>query len=207
MSFRYGLRGKFLSWLNGTRVALTEARRSEMLPLTRLAFSALIALSAAGCATLNVSSHVERGVDFAQFRTWDWGQADALPTGDPRLDNNAIFNDQLQGAIERSLATKGFARAASGDKADLLVHYHANINQRFQVNEPDVNCVPGPCQASVIEYEQGTLVLDVVDTRTDKIVWRGWAQGSVQGVIDNQDLLEKKVNEAVSKMLARFPAE
>jgi hypothetical protein len=29
----------------------------------------------------------------------------------------------------------------------------------------------------------------------------------VQGVIDNQELLEKKVNEAVSKMMARFPAE
>jgi hypothetical protein len=178
-----------------------------MLTLTRLAFSTLLAAGLMGCATMSVSSHVERGVDFQQFRTWDWGQADALPTGDARLDNNPIFNDQLQGAIERALAMKGFARAASGSQADLLVHYHANINQRFQVNEPDVNCVAGGCQASVIEYEQGTLVLDIVNTRTDKVVWRGWAQDSMQGVIDNQDLLEKKVNEAVSKMLARFPAQ
>jgi hypothetical protein len=178
-----------------------------MLTLKRLAAVTLLGLGVTACATLSVSSHVERGVDFSQFRTWDWGQADALPTGDPRLDNNQVFNDQLQGAIEKALAGKGFARAAEGASADLRVHYHANINQRFMVNEPDVNCVAGNCQPSVIEYEQGTLVLDVVNTRTDKVVWRGWAQGSIQGIIDNQDLLEKKVNEAVAKMMARFPAE
>ncbi len=178
-----------------------------MLFVKRFAAIALFTLGAAGCASMNVSSHVERGVDFTQFRTWDWGQADALPTGDPRLDNNQSFNDHLQGAIEKAMATHGYARAPRGGKADLLVHYHSNINQRFMVNEPDVNCIPGNCQPSVIEYEQGTLVLDVVDAKTDKVVWRGWAQDSMQGIIDNQDRLEKKVDEAVSKMLVQFPAK
>ncbi len=173
--------------------------------LTRLAAATLLALTASGCMTMNVASHFERGANFSQFRTWDWGQADALPTGDPRLDNNSFFNDHLQGAVEKALAGRGFARALQGSKADLLVHYHANINQRFQVNEPDVNCTPGNCQASTIEYEQGTLVIDMVDTRTDKVVWRGWAQDSVQGVIDNQDRMDRKIDEAVSKMFGRFP--
>ena len=176
-----------------------------MLTVKHLAALVLLTLGAAGCASMSVASHVERGVDFTQFRTWDWGQRDALPTGDPRLDNNQFFNDQLQGAIEKALAVHGYARAPQGGKADLLVHYHANINQRFMVNEPDVNCTPGNCQPSMVEYEQGTLVLDVVNATTDKVVWRGWAQDSVQGIIDNQDLLTKKVNEAVSKMMAEFP--
>jgi hypothetical protein len=177
-----------------------------MVTLKRLAAIALVAAGAAGCVSMSVASHVERGVDFSQFRTWDWGQADALPTGDPRLDNNTVFNDQLQGAIEKALATKGYLRAPAGGQADLVIHYHANVNQRFNVNEPDVNCTPGNCQPSVIEYEQGTLVLDVMDPKTNKIVWRGWAQDSLQGIIDNQDRLEQKVNEAVSKMMALFPA-
>jgi len=50
---------------------------------SRLAALALLALVPVGCATMNVSSHVERGVDFAQYKTYDWGPADALPTGDP----------------------------------------------------------------------------------------------------------------------------
>ncbi len=52
--------------------------------LGELATLILSALALAGCATMNVSSHVERGVNFAQYRTFDWGPADALPTGDPR---------------------------------------------------------------------------------------------------------------------------
>ena len=71
-----------------------------MVTLKRLAAIALVAAGAAGCVSMSVASHVERGVDFSQFRTWDWGQADALPTGDPRLDNNTVFNDQLQGPFD-----------------------------------------------------------------------------------------------------------
>ena len=87
------------------------------------------------------------------------------------------------------------------------MHYHANISQRFEVNGVDREhgyCYEN-CEPKVIEYEQGTLVIDVVDTHTNKVVWRGWAQDSVQGMIDNQDQMEKKINEAVTKMMKEFP--
>lgn len=176
-----------------------------MTRLMRFAALALLALGLTGCATMNVASHVERGADFSQFRTWDWGKPDALPTGDARLDNNTFFIDHLQGAVEKAMAGHQLARVPEGGKADLLVHYHANINQRFQVNEPDGNCMPPDCRASVIEYEQGTLVIDVLDARTERLLWRGWAQDSVQGILNNQDRMEREINEAVTKMFARFP--
>jgi hypothetical protein len=177
--------------------------------LKRFALGAvvLLAVTASACVSMSVSSHFERGADFSRLRTWDWGQPDGLPTGDPRLDNNAFFTDHLQGAVEKSLATRGFARVPAGTTPDVLVHYHANISQRFEVNEPDVNCSPGDCRASVIDYEQGTLVLDMIDARTNKLLWRGWARDSVEGVIDNQDRMERQITEAVTKMFARFPTE
>ena len=174
--------------------------------LERFALLAAAALMLSACATMNVSSYVERGVDFAQFRTWDWGPADALPIGDPRLDNNPFFKDYFEGAVEKQLAVRHFEKSTSGSP-DLLIHYHANIGQRFDVNSVDRQngyCY-ADCQPSVIEYEQGTLVLDVVDTRTNRVVWRGWAQDSVEGVIDNQDRLARQLNEAVAKMMERFP--
>lgn len=170
----------------------------------RLATLVFIAVAAAGCVTMSVSSHLEPGTDFTTFRTWDWGVADALPTGDPRLDNNAIFKDYLEGVLEKSLAERGLQRAAPGAKADLLVHYHASVNQRVLVNENE-GCRGDNCRPSVIEYEQGTLVIDVMNAMTEKLVWRGWAQDSVQGIIDNQDVLDRKVDEAIRKMLAQMP--
>lgn len=178
-----------------------------MLRLGRFAAVALVAAATTGCVTMTVASHLDRGTNFAQFHTWDWGPADALPTGDPRLDNNPFFEDHLEGAVEKQFAARGLERVAAGVTPDLLVHYHANINQRFEVNGVDREhgyCYEN-CEPKVIEYEQGTLVIDVVDTHTNKVVWRGWAQDSVQGMIDNQDRMERKINEAVTKMMKEFP--
>lgn len=173
----------------------------------RRVYGILLAMAAlAGCATLTVSSHIERNVDFSQFVTYDWGPPDNLPVGDPRLDNNQFFRDYLRGAIERKLAANGFELAADGEP-DLLVHYHASVNQRVDVygaDQPYGYCYQN-CDARVVEFEQGTLVVDLVDRRTNKVVWRGWAQDTMTGVIDNQDRLEAQVEEGVSRMMLLLP--
>lgn len=34
--------------------------------------------------------------------------------------------------------------------------------------------------------DAGTLTLDLVDARTGRLVWRGWAERSIEGVLDNR---------------------
>ena len=174
--------------------------------MRRLLIALTIAAIGAGCAVMTVSSHIERNVNFGDYVTYDWGPPDNLPVGDPRLDNNPFFQDYLQGAIEKGLAGRGYERAVNGG-ADLLVHYHASVTQKVEVNEPDMRygyCY-GNCEARVIDYEQGTLVVDVVDPRTGKVVWRGWSQDTMNGVIDDQDRLERQVEEGVTKMMLLLP--
>ena len=156
---------------------------------------------------MTVSSHVDRGIDFARYRTYDWGPADALPTGDPRLDKNPFFKDHVEGAVEKQLAARGLEMSKSGTP-DLLIHYHASINQRIDVNRVDRRygyCYGVDCPSDVIEYEAGTLVLDIVDSRTNRVIWRGWAQDTVERVLDNEDAMARQINEAVKRMLARLP--
>ncbi len=155
------------------------------------------------CAsTMNVSSHVDREVDFARYRTFDWGPADALPTGDPRLDADPFFKDHLQGEVEKQMAGRGFALAPAGNP-DLLIHYHANISQRIDVAGVDRNYGYG---GEAREYEAGTIVLDIVDARTQQVIWRGWAQDAVTGMLDDSDTMAAKIDEAVTRMLARLPS-
>ncbi len=56
----------------------------------------------------------------------------------------------------------------------------------------------------VREYVQAKLVLDVVDARTDELIWRGWATKSLE---DNPtpEAVRKYVKAAVEKILERFP--
>jgi hypothetical protein len=171
-------------------------------------FTAAAALVVAGCATMTVSSHVERNVKFHEYVTYDWGPPDNLPVGDPRLDNNPFFNDYLQGAIEKKLEARGFERAAAGQQPDVRIHYHASVNQKLDVYEVDSSygyCY-GDCQPQVSDYELGTLVVDLVDARTNKVVWRGWAQQAMNGIIDNQDRLEAQIDKEVAKMMQLLPS-
>lgn len=168
----------------------------------------LVGLAATGCAsTMTVSSHVDRDVAFGRYRTYDWGPADTLPTGDPRLDQNPFFKDHVEGAVEKGLAARGFTLAP--DKPDLLIHYHANISQRIDVNRVDRGygyCYGAECQSGVIEYEAGTLVLDAVDARTNQLVWRGSARQNVDALIDNQDWMEEYVDKSVARLMVAFPS-
>jgi hypothetical protein len=158
---------------------------------------------------MRVSSHVDRDRDFTRYRTFDWGPADALPAGDPRLERNAFFQDHIQGAIERNLAAKGFERAETTAIPDVRVHFHAVIDRRISANQLDSQsgyCSPNDCPTDVSEYEEGTLVVDMIDVRTNRLVWRGWARDSVEGVLDNQDRLARKIEDGVRLMFVRLPA-
>lgn len=170
--------------------------------------AALCTVIVSGCATtMTVSSHVRDGIDVTQYRSYDWGPAGPLPTGDPRLDQDPFFRDHVLGAVEKGLAAKGIQLAGSGTP-DLLVHYHASISNRIDVNRTESEygyCEGADCETWVIEYEAGTLVLDVIDARTNRLIWRGWAQDSVEDALDDQDRMAQKIDDAVSRMLARFP--
>jgi hypothetical protein len=172
----------------------------------RFTASAVATLVLTGCSSMTVSSYLERGSDFGRYRTYGWDKADALETGDPRLDNNPFFHDRIRADVEKQMATRGFEKTPSG-VPDLTIHYHASVEQRIDVNGVDKDS--GYCNDSdgckPYVYEAGTLLLDLVDTRTNKLVWRGWAEDTVDGLIDNQRLLEQRIDKAVTRIMQRLP--
>jgi hypothetical protein len=178
-----------------------------MLRLLRWLAVGVLAVAASACATMNVSSHVEPGLDFTQYKSWAWGAADALPTSDPRLDD-AFFRDHLQGAVERELARRGLGQPEPSGAPDILVHHHANVTPRIDVNRGDPTtgaCYDGDCRVRVLEQEVGTIMIDVLDARTKRLIWRGWAQTSVEGVLGDPEKVGDRVAKAVTAMFKRFP--
>jgi uncharacterized protein DUF4136 len=157
----------------------------------RATFIAVAALMVAGCATLRVGSHVDSGLVWSKYKTFDWGPADALPAGDARLDHDPVFRDRVEGAIEKAMAARGFERSARSERPDLLIHYHANITERLNVDAE--------------RYESGTLVVDIVDASTDVLMWRGWASGSVAGVLGNRERMRRRIDNDVAGIFGSLP--
>ena len=165
----------------------------------------LCAIGIGACATLPVRWYVERDAEFSRYRTYTWGPAETLSTGDSRLDNNPFFHERVQADVEKGLAAKGLEKAVAGT-ADLLAHYHASISQRIEVNGVDRTygyCEDEECRPYVAEA--GTLTIDLVDTRTNRVIWRGWAEMALDGVIDNQARLEEMIDDAVARIVDNVP--
>lgn len=171
------------------------------------AAAAITVLALTSCAGIRVMSYLETDADFTRYQTYNWTPVSALSTGDPRLDNNPFFNERIQTSVESHLARRGVEKSTS-DAPDLLLHYHASVSQRVDVNAVDRQrgyCDAGNCQPYV--YESGTLVVDFVDRRTNRLVWRGWAEGAVDGVVDNQRWLDDRIDDAVTQILKRLPSD
>jgi hypothetical protein len=161
-------------------------------------------LSVTACASLRVKSFAERTADFKGFRTYAWAE-DPVTTGDPRLDSNPFFQDRVRKDVDEALAARGFEKTPT-ETADLIVHYHASISQRIDLNGADQYNQDPRSDARPYVYDAGTLLIDMVDARAKTLVWRGWAEGSLDGVIDNQDWMEEKIDEAVTVILDRLPS-
>lgn len=163
---------------------------------------AAAALVAAGCAPVRVNASLERGMTFTNYTSYTWADDSRFSTGDPRLDNNEFFQHRLQGDVDAVLEQRGLEKV-SATSADFVIHYHANISQRIDVNALDRGygyCED--CHSSI--YDAGTITLDFVDAKTNKLVWRGWSEGSLEG-IDNQQLIESRIDESVKKILQQLP--
>ena len=182
----------------------------QMRSLT-MAIAMTSAIMFSGCAATNVGSYLASQADLTRYHSFAWATPDHFETGDPRLDNNPFFQDRVQAAIEKELASRGVEKTAAGSAA-LIVHYYLNVKQQIhadeaeqvQANQTEEQSGYGTGSAPYV-YDDSTLVIDLVDARTDKLVWRGWVEGSVEGAIDNQQLMEQQIDRAVTRILTKLP--
>ena len=166
----------------------------------------LLVLSAA-CAGVTTRAYLQRGATFASYQTYGWGPADALSTGDPRLDNNEIFAAHVRARVEAELNRRGFAQVTGLGLPDLLVHYHMSVSQKVEARDLDPGYVAHAEEhdRAPMVYDEGTIVIDLIDTRLNQLVWRGWADGGIDGIIDNQAWTEQHVDQAIDRIFRRLP--
>jgi hypothetical protein len=179
---------------------------------------ALLALQAAACSNIKVSTNEMPGAaqTAAAYRTYAW-----LPTkARDESHNNPFVEGQLKQAVERDLTAKGYRKVARNDNPDFLIGWHVTTQEKTQVEAINpywgygwgpafgppgaYGGAWGPGGTYVTEYEQGTLILDVVDAKSNALVWRGTAKANLGANPTGEDA-QKKINQATDKILAKFP--
>lgn len=169
---------------------------------------ALLLASAAGCSPYSVSEDYDNSADFSKYKTWTWFTG-PKPSG-PGLD--ALNEGRIRAAFEAELPLRGLTKGEGA--ADLLVTYHASVSQKIEVTPTTmsfgygwgrgyVGMSPG---SDVRTYDEGTLIVDLLDAKTKSLVWRGTARATVYRDADPEYRTER-IRGAVQAILQRYPPE
>ncbi len=143
-----------------------------------------------------VRTDYDKDVDFSQYRTYQWKAGNSV--------ESELAHQRIVAALENQLAIEGI-RKVDAD-SDLLVVYHASLKQDFDIRDTGYGRPRWGYgrEIHLDKYLVGTLVVDFVDARSGKLVWRGVATGKVS---DKPEKNEKKIAKAVEKLFKKYPPE
>ncbi|MEO7319713.1 MAG: DUF4136 domain-containing protein [Chthoniobacteraceae bacterium] len=174
----------------------------------------------AACSTVTVTTDYDKSAAFGKYKTYTLAparQGQAL---------SATGEAALRDALHTELTARGLTEVSHG-KADLAIVRHVFLQDKVSVQQytdwgygygggwpsgygygrgygyGSYGMWAGAPQTyvDVNHYTEGTMILDVVDTKTKKLVFRGTGQAVVGGAESNAG----KIREAVKKMVASLP--
>lgn len=171
-----------------------------MKPWSRQVLLPLLLLVAACSAIYDVSYDYDAEADLTNFGTYDW-----LPQPEGvRADD--ILVKRVKRATNAELGEKGLRMTA--DNPDFLIAMHAGSEEKVTQSDWGYtysrNWHHGGGRSRSFRYQEGTLVLDFIDGESKELVWQGRAKGFVDKN-SNPKKDDKLVNEAVRKILKKFP--
>lgn len=139
------------------------------------------------------------------FKTFDWGQKANIEANKNPLHYNELNDKRIKAALLRELTSHGYARVEFNP--DLIIHYHIIVDDQSIVTTQPYGYFYGPywmrMRTNVYSYREGTLIIDLMDPKTNSLVWRSWATADLNTITPDQT--EDIINRAVSKMFRRFP--
>lgn len=137
------------------------------------------------------------------WRTWSWLSRPPVAQGDTTY---AAIDGRVHASFEREMAARGFRRVER-EKPDFLVTYYAAVEKPIRA-ESVAYAAGGPGQGrSAVDasgaYAQGTLIVDVLDAKTGKLVWRGAGAKVIQS---DQDAAERseRIDLAAAALASEF---
>ena len=169
----------------------------------------------------SVKSDYQKNFDFSQLRTFTFKTDRAAE--DP-LNTNTLESGRIQSALAAQLETNGFTQAT--ENPDFVVAFYSRTKQKTQVQSvggfgPRIGPRFGfgrgfgwgygvPYRARwrygfgpdiwTTNYTQGCVMADIIDARTNQLVWRGRVTDTVNGIGQS----EKQVDQAAKDIVSQF---
>jgi hypothetical protein len=171
-------------------------------------------------------SDYDRNFNFATLRTWDFKVITRMPE-DP-VGQNELWNRRIREGLITHMTQVGFTKLNDGEPT-FLMNYFMGIEKKYDVRYIDYGFPSwygrdpygfgrwhgwGPPYGRVdvwsIPYTESTLIVDVIDSRTNHLVWRGYDtrtidfEKSEQTIHKSVENLTKRLRRDVNRQLKRI---
>jgi len=150
-----------------------------------------------------VKTDYDRTANFGQYKTYSW---EKVKTKD------ALDVDRIKTAVNAALAAKGWTQVDSGGDVSIVA---MEITQNQQTLNTFYDGFGGgwgwrgfggggfgEATTTTDTYKVGTLVVDLFDTKTKALLWRGTSSDTLS---NNSDKNIKNLDKGVEKMFKKFP--
>jgi hypothetical protein len=161
---------------------------------------AMIMLMTIPSVAQQVKTDYDRNANFNEYKTYSWS---SVKTKDP------LLVDRIKSAVNDTVAKKGLTQVDSG--GDLTINA-----MEITKNQQTLNTFYdggfggwrwggfGDATTATETYKVGTLVVDLFDTQSKELVFRGSSSDTLSS---NSDKNIKNLNKGVEKMFKHFPPE
>lgn len=167
----------------------------------------LLIMTAFSCSSVKVYTDRDKDTDINTYKTFQW---EAYIEIENKANNPLYYNElndqRIKAAVDKELLARGFTKL--DDEAELVLHYHIILESKatpvtLDADEHEYSSQWTRRNVEVYQYTEGTLIIDLMDVKQKKIVWRGW----IVGVVDPSNLVnsEEPINKAVKLIFEKFP--
>jgi hypothetical protein len=179
--------------------------KGEIMKVQRVVFAlmAMLFLFAGKSPAQQVKTDYDRSADFSRYKTYSWEQ---VKTQDP------LYVDRIKSSVNAALTARGWTQVdADGDVS--IVAMEITRNQQTLNTFYDGfgggwgwrrfgGGGLGEATTTTETYKVGTLVVDLFETKTKKLLWRGTSSDTIS---NNSDKNIKNLDKGVEKLFKQFP--
>ena len=163
-----------------------------MLRARALYVAVTLVLGAGVASAQTVHTDHDPSVNFSSYRTYYWAKTDPV-------QGNEILNERIMWGVDAGMARRGWTKAPA-DRADLAVV--ANVTTQAQQKLENFYTGWGGWswagwdagETATHTYLKGTMIVDLFDAKTKKLVWRGVATETVSySPVKNAERIDKSI--------------
>jgi len=169
-----------------------------------LIYGSLLAVAAAGTILAAAKIDFDHNATFERYHTFAWRQDHPASNG---VGDNTLLRSRITNVVDQQLTEKGMQENTGNP--DVYLSYHFNATSR-----KDISYIPGwgwrrrgwgAPDFFVTRYTEGAFVIDMVDAKTNQLIWRAYGTDTGSNPMDVQS--EKNVGKIVSHALKHFPPQ